>query len=576
MLKQEFKPYYDIVIIGSGVSGLTSAAILSKAGYSVCVLESDSRVGGYLAGFRRKDFRFDTAIHWLNQCGPGGMVTRVFDFIGSDYPVPRVQTIIRRYVGDSFNYLLTDNPDELRNQWMAEFPHEKEGIIRFFEAAKSLGKSFVNFGRLFRSMETMNLFEKAQYGLKMLSSAIPFIKYLGYEGEAGLEKGLNKFFKEKKLHDVFCSEDNILSCLVPIGWAYFHDYQMPPIGGSQVFPEWLKYVTEYYGNEIFLKCRVTKILIENGQSQGVEFEHRGNIHSIKSNYVLAACDVETLYEKMLPPQYVKEEFKEKLRGAVLYSSSVTISIALDCPAEDLGFGEELIFITRDDVKKEEHCNGDPYTSAISILAPAQRDKTLAPEGCGTLTLYVAGNIEYNDFWKAEKDANGKFIRGEAYKKHKEEYAEILISRVEKQMAPSLRQHILFYDIATPVTHQRYTGNKNGSIMGAKPGKHNMQAKIAHHQTPVDKLILGGHWAELGGGVPIAVKSAINASLVLLKKENKTAYKTLSRFMDGKISTKEVQAAPCFKPYDNSWVQNPTPATRKALREEEVETDSDFN
>ena len=60
----------DVLVIGSGMGGLSSAALLAKSGLRVCVVEAELRPGGYLAGFRRRDFRFDTAIHWLNQCGP--------------------------------------------------------------------------------------------------------------------------------------------------------------------------------------------------------------------------------------------------------------------------------------------------------------------------------------------------------------------------------------------------------------------------------------------------------------------------------------------------------------------------
>ena len=73
------KSYYDVVIIGAGISGMTAAALLSRCGLSVCVLEKEPHAGGYLAGFRRKDFRFDSAIHWLNQCGEKGLVTKIFE-----------------------------------------------------------------------------------------------------------------------------------------------------------------------------------------------------------------------------------------------------------------------------------------------------------------------------------------------------------------------------------------------------------------------------------------------------------------------------------------------------------------
>jgi phytoene dehydrogenase-like protein len=51
MVKPGLEESYDIIIIGSGVGGLTAAALLSKAGYSVCVLEKEPHAGGYLAGF---------------------------------------------------------------------------------------------------------------------------------------------------------------------------------------------------------------------------------------------------------------------------------------------------------------------------------------------------------------------------------------------------------------------------------------------------------------------------------------------------------------------------------------------
>lgn len=559
MQRPEIKPYYDIVVIGAGVGGLTAAALLSKAGFSVCVLEKEPHAGGYLAGFRRKDFRFDTAIHWLNQCMPGGMAAMIFDILGNDHPVPVPQKRIRRYKGETFDYLLTNNPDELRDQWIKEFPHEKEGITRFFKTAKKLGKSFANFGHVFRSEETMNFFERMANKRNLLKFAMPFIPLIRYTGPEGLKKGLNKYFKEPKLHEIFAADTELLSCLVPIGWAYYGDFQSPPVGGGQVIPEWLEHIVKYYSNDLFYKSKVNRIITEAGTAKGVEFEHRGNTYSVSSKYVIAACDVEALYEKMLPPDAVPDKMKNKLRGADLYSSSVTVSIALNCPAAELGFNEELVHIPGDST------GVDPETAEVSILAPSFRDPSLAPEGFGTLTLYMPAFMQYKDNWHTDTDDDKNYIRNEKYKQLKTCIAEVIIRRVEERVAPNLRQHILFYDVATPVTHWRYTGNRNGTMMGAKPGRANMQGKIAHYQTPVKNLLLGGHWAELGGGVPIAVKAGTNASLLILQKEKPAAFQVLADYMDGKINAARVLKCPYFKPYDNSWKQAPTPAQKAAKR-----------
>ena len=119
-----------------------------------------------------------------------------------------------------------------------------------------------------------------------------------------------------------------------------------------------------------------------------------------------------------------------------------------------------------------------------------------------------------------------------------------------------------YDVATPITHQRYTGNRNGSIMGARPGKENVKAKIAHHTTPVKKLFLSGHWSELGGGVPIAVKTGANAALLILRAAQSPAFRLLADYMDGKQNWEQVERHPALKPYDHSWVQELTPADKK--------------
>lgn len=558
----QLKDQYDVVVIGAGISGLTAASILSKAGLSVLVLELDSRPGGYLAGFQRKDFRFDSAIHWLNQMGPRGLVTKIFDFIGSDHPTAFPQTRIKRYLGDDHDYLLTNDPEKMKSDLIRDFPHEKKGIQRFFKHAKELGNSFEGLGSFFRTEESMSGIEYGLHMMRKLKFALPFIKHLRFTGAAGVEKGLNRYFKDPRLHQVFASEMDLLSCLVPIGWAYYQDYQLPPVGGSQVFPEWLSHVVKSYGNDIQFRSRVKKILLEDKRAVGCEFEHAQKLYRVRSNAVLAACDIQALYEKMLPESVVSPKLKKKLNEAKLYSSSVTLSLALDCPVENFGLGEEMIYLTKSGLDREAHANGDPHTNGISILAPSLRDASMAPEGKGTVTVYVPAFFKQADEWRTERKENGELVRGDAYKQHKQEYAEILLDRIEQKLAPGLRKHIEYMDIATPITHWRYTGNRDGSMMGARPGKENMQAKIAHYKTPVENLILGGHWAELGGGVPIAVRAAANSALLVLQKFKPKAAKSFANYMDGKITADVANGSPEWLPYESSWKRTPTPAEKK--------------
>ena len=59
---------YDFIVIGSGISGLCSAALLSKRGFQVLVLEKHFKAGGFTHTFKRQGYEWDVGIHYI-----GGM-----------------------------------------------------------------------------------------------------------------------------------------------------------------------------------------------------------------------------------------------------------------------------------------------------------------------------------------------------------------------------------------------------------------------------------------------------------------------------------------------------------------------
>lgn len=562
---------YDIIIIGAGVSGLMSAAVFGRLGYRVCVLEMDARPGGYIAGFNRLDYRFDSAIHWLNQCGKNGLVTQAFSFIGNDYPKAAIQHKIRRYHVNEYDYLVTTNVDQFKQQLQQDFPEDHNGIERFFRDARRIGRSFENFRFINRNMSTMNIWEKMKRGIQMLRFVIPFIPHVRFSGEEGVKKGLKRYFTNPKLLELFGSEPDLLSCLIPIAWTYIQDYQTPPHGGSQTFAEWLEHVSHVYQNDVRFKSKVSKINVENGLATGVEYENRGQLHTVEGKYIIAACDVKNLYEKYLPQGIANPDLLKRLDNAELYASAFTLSLALDCTGEELGFGEEILYIADPKLNRNKLGNGDPETSGIHVISGSVRDKSLAPEGKGTLTIFIPSFIEQYGNWGTTLDEKGNYKRGTDYKDTKQKVADVLIERIERELNIDLRSHIVYLDIATPITHQRYTGNRNGTMMGARPGKSNMQAKVAHYKTPVSNVFLSGHWAELGGGIPVAVRAALNSTLLVLKKENKPAFQLLANYMDGKITAAEVAQSTLITPYPNNWQQKPTPAEKVQRKKEQINT-----
>lgn len=555
----------SIVIVGAGIGGLTAGAMLSKMGFKCTVLEMDARPGGYLAGFRRKDFRFDSAIHWLNQCGPKGYVTQIFSSLGSDYPKAKVLDNIRKIISDDFEYEFGNNPEEFKQELIKRFPEDEKGIEKFFEKARGLAKAFNQGFHIQRSISTFPFWQVPFHGIRMLNFVRYFIPHIRYSGDEKLAQGLKKYFSDPKINEYFGSEPDMLSCLIPLAWAYNNDFQSPPKGGGQAYAEWLVHVIESFGSEVRFKSKVIEFETKDKTVSKVRYTDKiNNVHEISADYVIAACDIEKMYQNWLPSSEAIKKSLDKINKAELYSSAVTLSIGLDCPAEELGFTEQLLYISPKNSSRDEHEHGGPEKCGIHLLSGSAKDKSLAPKDKGTLTIFAPAFFKDYSEWGTIVDQNGKRIRGAEYKSKKEEVAEIIMSRVEQYLNIELKKHIEYLDIATPITHERYTDNKEGTMMGARPGKANYQLGVANYKTPYKNLFVGGHWAELGGGVPIAVQAGVNASLLILKNEKHKGFKLLGKLIDQKISPEDFRQHTLLKSYANNWEQEPTPAEKKGV------------
>ncbi len=539
---------YDVVIIGGGISGLTLGALLGKFGFKCCIVEKEPHPGGYLAGFKRKDFFFDTAIHWLNQFNKEGIAHRCFSFIDADYPKPVPLKKIQRYQTDDFNILVNDNIDDVKAGFLSYFPDEEKGINKFFGHVLELAEASHKLANFARSAQTMTPLEKAMFYTRALPAVFPLLKHLKYTGNKGVKKGLDKYFKNYEIKDIFSSESDLLSCLFPLAWAKNNDYYSTPPGGSITFVKWLSDVNNKLGNTLMLNTEVVSITTNKNRATGVEVNQSGNKLPIASKYVIIASDLITAYRKLLSAGTIPERKINLIENAVQYKSGFSVSVALDCPAENLGFGEELTLLFKNNLKRYKHEEADPLHSKLNVLSPSVRDKTVCPPDKGIVSIYMNAGFEKYNYWQTTMDEKGNRMKGEAYHQLKEDVANKMIERVDNEINAEFSKHILFYEIATPITYHRYTGNHNGSIMGAKPGKENMKNKVASYFTPVKNLLVGGQWAELGGGVPITSKAAMNATLIVLKQENKKMFRQFANYFDGKKSLQELNKVISKQPF----------------------------
>ena len=126
---------YDVIVIGSGLAGMTAANILGRAGHRVLLLEQHYKLGGMATWFKRPGGHiFDVSLHGF----PHGMVKscrRYWSKEISDKIVPLERV---RFDNPMFSLTTTYNRDDFTNLLIDRFRIPAETVAAFFDYARSM------------------------------------------------------------------------------------------------------------------------------------------------------------------------------------------------------------------------------------------------------------------------------------------------------------------------------------------------------------------------------------------------------------------------------------------------------
>ncbi|MCA9228398.1 MAG: NAD(P)-binding protein, partial [Planctomycetales bacterium] len=148
---QGAKDQYDVVVIGSGLAGLTVANILGRAGYSVLLLEQHYKLGGMATWFKRPGgYIFDISLHGF----PAGMIKSCRRYWSAEIAESIVQLRNIRFDNPMFSLTTTYNRDDFTKLLVERFGIAAETVKAFFDTAR--GMNFYDD----QSMTTGELFAK--------------------------------------------------------------------------------------------------------------------------------------------------------------------------------------------------------------------------------------------------------------------------------------------------------------------------------------------------------------------------------------------------------------------------------
>jgi prolycopene isomerase len=482
---------YDVIVIGSGIGGLTSAALLAKSGKSVLVLEAHDRPGGYAHGFKRKKYHFDSGVHLISGCGEQGycggqviyktlQVLELFDEIDFISINPFSHALY-----PELSIGLPQTIDDFVEELSKQFPAEREGLKALTELCLQLSEEITIADELMAEVDL----EQAQQLMPAL------FKYR----KSTLAEVAEQFIADSKLLGVFASNWPYLG-LPPsqvsfVYWStmligYMVDGAYYCKGGFQQLANVLVKGIQRFGGEIQYKSAVDKIVIENEKVAGVIV----NNQRINAATVISNADFKQTIYQMVGEHYFPKRYLQRTKKMQHSLSIFVVYIATDLDLTAMNISHESFCYQDFDHDKNFSRTQQGDISWISITAPTLVDPALAPESQHLLMLTTLLPYQIAESWKQQKPI-----------------AMQIMLEIAGQIIPGLEKHILYIEGGSPATMHRYTQNHQGSAYGwdVTPGQVG-PARI-QNQSPIKGLYFAGHWTSPGGGVYGVSVSGVQAA-----------------------------------------------------------------
>ena len=325
-------PDYDVVVIGSGMSGLTVAALLSDLGKKVCVLEQHYTAGGFTHSYERAGYEWDVGVHYIGEVGAPTRTRKMFDYLsdGNLEWAPMDSEYDRFYVGDKvFNAVA--GKQAFRDNLIAQFPDEAEAIDRYLELLERSGDALSAFG-MSRGMPALLRFcFKPVAAWKMrgayrrltwdvlsdLTDNRDLIATLcGQWGDMGMPPKRSPF---------------LAHAMIARHYLYGGFY---PVGGSWRIADTIIPKIQAAGGEVFTYARVDEVLIENGKTVGVLMQDG---HRIDCNCVVSSAGVDNTFRHLLPADTAEaSRYRECLAQVEPSVGHLGVYVGLKGTARELG------------------------------------------------------------------------------------------------------------------------------------------------------------------------------------------------------------------------------------------------
>ena len=487
----------EVLVVGAGIAGLTSAAILSKLGFSVTLIESHTQSGGCAGTFKRKNYIFDVGATQVAGLEKGGIHSKIFDFL--DIKIPDATILDPACIVD-----LKDGSSPIpiwykKNDWIAEREIQFPGSRKFWELCSYIHqsnwtfankypvlpiKNFWDFSQLLRALAPSNLVT----GILLKSTVFDLLRICGLSRNERLINFLNLQLKLYSQEDVYNTAALYGSTVLQICQQPYGLWHMDK--SMQSLSEGLEDSLHKTGANIFFGQEVNSIIFDSQAKCWKVFAKSKN-----SYLEYQANDI--VYTP--PPQSLLKHLKDLLSKEQSYKNRLT---TLPAPSGALVFYSAL---KKKHIKKISSNHYQFVSNELGSLfvSISKEGDGRAPKG--EITLIASLFTKAKDWFDLEK---------KEYIEKKKEYLEKISFELESQFNIA-SDNWLHKELATPLGFEKWTNRPNGIVGGLGQNPDIFGLFGLSSRTPFQGLWLCGDSIYPGEGTAGVSQSALMVSRQIL-------------------------------------------------------------
>lgn len=485
---ERLKGPYDALVIGSGIGGLTAAALLTAAGRRVAVLEQHYTAGGATHSYERAGYDWDVGLHYVGDMGAKTSLRRVMDFVtmGRLEWAPMDAHYDRFFIGDRVVDAVAGRA-EFRDHLVASFPREAEAIDRYLALIDQVARGMRAFSMertlppwlallarpWLRARQPPGLGRTTWEVLSELTSDRDLIAVLtGQWGDYGLPPRRSSF---------------VMHAMVARHYLHGGHY---PVGGAWRIAECAIPRIREAGGEVFTYARVEQVLVQDGRALGVRM---ADGQEIACDCVISDAGVANTFGHLLPPEVARERGLDRLLSQLRPSlGHLCVYVGLEATAAELGLPKTNFWIYPDSDSDAavKRFLADPTTEfpVVYISFPSAKDPDFERRRPGKSTIEIIAPVPWEIFAPWAGTTWGK--RGADYAALKDAYGERLLGHLYARL-PQLRGRVAFSEVSTPLSMQWFCGAPRGELYGLDHDVARMQARWLRPRSPVPGLWLTG-------------------------------------------------------------------------------------